>query len=466
MTKLGQVILRDTRANQPAAGVEGRLYYVTDELVLERDSGSVWESVSSAGFTNPMTTAGDIIKGGSAGAPQRLAIGSSGDVLTVSAGAPAWAPSSSGPPSHAYFDQACALLEPLAIEPAQIGTFSYVIGSSETKYMLAAWNCRVGSTGRIETRDIRNPLPLRNITIVGIASTSIAAFIDPTLPTYADSWTTYYDRLLALTTFDTKYLAITGLSGGANTKFVFLPGPYGTIITNITTFNYTWTAPTAQGIASGDFPVQYELGDANTDWVRFSNTMMFPVSKFIVRSFEAGFSGGVGTAAGSVAYVLLPSTWGAVTDPNTYLFRDDFMGATLDTGSTWTRSQSTTGNIEIDTNFAWCKAIGNGSWGTNGAYSQFSTSRAAGKVFECDVYGNVNNTYSGSDFPNLMVGWSDGGGQADTNFSHAVDFTSFGGAVALFVFENGTSRGAVGSGYTAGHIYRVRITLGSSNDAT
>ena len=47
MTKLGEVILRDTRAAQPAAGIEGRLYYVTDELVLERDSGSAWQSYST-----------------------------------------------------------------------------------------------------------------------------------------------------------------------------------------------------------------------------------------------------------------------------------------------------------------------------------------------------------------------------------------------------------------------------------
>ncbi len=56
MTKLGQVILRDTRANQPAAGVEGRLYYVTDETVLERDSGSVWQDVSTAGGAGTVTS--------------------------------------------------------------------------------------------------------------------------------------------------------------------------------------------------------------------------------------------------------------------------------------------------------------------------------------------------------------------------------------------------------------------------
>ena len=41
-------------------------------------------------MTNPMTTAGDMITGASAGAPQRLAVGSSNQALIVSAGAPAW----------------------------------------------------------------------------------------------------------------------------------------------------------------------------------------------------------------------------------------------------------------------------------------------------------------------------------------------------------------------------------------
>lgn len=45
--KLNQVIVRDTRSNQPSASIEGRLYYVTDENVLERDSGSDWENIEA-----------------------------------------------------------------------------------------------------------------------------------------------------------------------------------------------------------------------------------------------------------------------------------------------------------------------------------------------------------------------------------------------------------------------------------
>jgi len=367
-----------------------------------------------------------------------------------------------GAASHTYFAQACALLEPLAIEKNQLSTFSYVIGSSATKYLISAWNCRVGASGRIDMRDMRlDPLPLRNITVVGIDSGSTASFIDPALPTYADPWTTYYNRLETLTTLATKYLAIASLNGAANTQFNFLPGPYGNIITAITTFNYTWTAVMAAGTTS-DLPLQDELGDAATDWVRFANTLRVPISKSNVRAVEAGFSGGVGTAAGSVLYVILPSTWGAVTDPNTYLFRDDFTGATLNTAATWTRTQSSAGNVEIDTNFAWCKIIGNGTWGANGAFSQFSTARAAGKIFQCDVAFGINDSYN-PNYPNVVVGWHDGAGHSYTDFAHGLDFTGSGASATINVFENGNSRGAVGSGWTKGHIYRVRITLAASS---
>lgn len=46
--------------------------------------------VTSGGFTNPMTTAGDIITGGSGGTPGRLGVGSNGQVLTVASGVPSW----------------------------------------------------------------------------------------------------------------------------------------------------------------------------------------------------------------------------------------------------------------------------------------------------------------------------------------------------------------------------------------
>jgi hypothetical protein len=61
-------------------------------------SGGVITSTSSGGMTNPMTTAGDIIYGGTSGTPTRLAGGTSGYVLTSNGAtsAPSWQAATGG----------------------------------------------------------------------------------------------------------------------------------------------------------------------------------------------------------------------------------------------------------------------------------------------------------------------------------------------------------------------------------
>ena len=54
------------------------------------DLDFVW-SADAAGMTNPMTTTGDTIYSSSGSTPARLGIGTTGQVLTVAAGLPAWA---------------------------------------------------------------------------------------------------------------------------------------------------------------------------------------------------------------------------------------------------------------------------------------------------------------------------------------------------------------------------------------
>ena len=53
------------------------------------DMDFVW-SADAAGMTNPMTTTGDTIYSSSGSTPARLGIGTTGQVLTVSSGLPAW----------------------------------------------------------------------------------------------------------------------------------------------------------------------------------------------------------------------------------------------------------------------------------------------------------------------------------------------------------------------------------------
>lgn len=98
-----EAALQELGAGGGGAGALDDLTDVTittpaDGQVLTYDSGTgEWVNENSAsGFSNPMTTAGDIIKGGTAGVAERLAIGTNGHVLTVVSGAPAWAAASGG----------------------------------------------------------------------------------------------------------------------------------------------------------------------------------------------------------------------------------------------------------------------------------------------------------------------------------------------------------------------------------
>jgi len=59
------------------------------------DLDFVW-SADAAGMTNPMTTTGDTIYSSSGSTPARRAIGTTGQVLTVSGGVPTWATPASG----------------------------------------------------------------------------------------------------------------------------------------------------------------------------------------------------------------------------------------------------------------------------------------------------------------------------------------------------------------------------------
>jgi hypothetical protein len=71
----------------------------TTGQVLKKNSNTdmdfVW-GADSAGMTNPMTTTGDTIYSSSGSTPARLAIGSTGNVLTVAGGVPTWAAPASG----------------------------------------------------------------------------------------------------------------------------------------------------------------------------------------------------------------------------------------------------------------------------------------------------------------------------------------------------------------------------------
>lgn len=102
----GAVSAATTTTNWDNATDYWRLYSVvcgastvtswSDVRAIGQYTGSGSGGGGGGGMTNPMTTAGDLITGGASGAPGRLGVGSSGQVLKVIGGAPAWAAEGGG----------------------------------------------------------------------------------------------------------------------------------------------------------------------------------------------------------------------------------------------------------------------------------------------------------------------------------------------------------------------------------
>lgn len=131
------------------------------------------------------------------------------------------------------------------------------------------------------------------------------------------------------------------------------------------------------------------------------------------------------------------------------LLQDHFSGASLDT-SKWSRTQSTTGFVEVEVPLGMCRMRGNGSWGSNGAFSASSWARAAGLVYEVSWLASANTS--------ACIGWHDGAGVSFADIAHGFLLQDFN----IFVFENSNNRGDVGD-YADHTLYRARFTILGSN---
>ena len=86
MSTLASVVIYDIYSNLPAAGIPGRMFYVsgggTNAGNGYRDNGSSWDLViTPGGGSSPLTTKGDIFGFDSADA--RIPVGVDGEVLTA-----------------------------------------------------------------------------------------------------------------------------------------------------------------------------------------------------------------------------------------------------------------------------------------------------------------------------------------------------------------------------------------------
>lgn len=354
-----------------------------------------------------------------------------------------------GLPGGGYAQYLAASLEPDAIEAVQKGTFTYTVNSTTTKMLLASYATRLGASGRMEQRNPQRAAHLRGCTLTGLTSSSTAILLNPQTVTYPDPWATYYARMQAILELPVYNLGFTG----TGQQKPFLPGAHGAIIVQYTCFDLAWLVLRPLGSSAYGINLWDEIHDSTTQ--RLGNTVLFPIHKKCAGLIESSATGS--SPSGSISYVLLPASWSAVTDPLSYTFRDTFMTTPLDTG-VWTRVQSTVGNVEIEAESKWCKLAGNSTWGANGLYRTATQARASGLKMVIDVFVPLDAASVGA----FMVGWGDGAGSGVANFSHGLNFAAAG---VINVFENSNARGTVGSGYTVGCIYRVRITLSGANSA-
>ena len=133
-TTLGDISYRSSTAN-----VNTRLPLGTAGQVLKVNSGATapeW-ATDASGMTNPMTTTGDTIYSSSGSTPARLAIGSTGNVLTVVAGVPAWqAPAGGGKVLQVVYGSSTTATTVSGTTYADTGLSASITPSSATSKVL------------------------------------------------------------------------------------------------------------------------------------------------------------------------------------------------------------------------------------------------------------------------------------------------------------------------------------------
>lgn len=350
-----------------------------------------------------------------------------------------------------FYQKQNALLEPSLTEKPLTGDFNYT--PTGPRWVLASFATSLAATGRLEVRNPQTPLWMKDCSLVGLQSLlqnspSYALINNPYGFIYENPEADYFRRMALLDLQKVQFQPFPT----PQTQYPFFPGPYGTLITNVTSFDY------GAGIFGGNFgqgAINWatELWDDATGAIRYDQPMSLVLAKGTIGWIETQVSrgGGLDGNAG-IAYVLLPKQWSMIdTLARSYVFRDDFMGAALDP-LVWTVSETTPGNISINTSFAAVQGIGANAW-TNGMYSVDSYLRAKRYSYVADGW------VPPSGVGNVVFGLSNGAGVNYTDFLHGLSISNTGTAV----IENGVFTG-IGS-LEVGSLYRLRVTPGLVNGA-
>jgi hypothetical protein len=148
-------------------------------------------------ITNSMataiTTAGDLIKGTGSGTFARLGIGSTGQVLTVSGGAPAWAAAPTGKIAQVIFGQTSSTVSNSTSTYADTGLTATITPSSATSTILVLVNqngvfkSNGNSLNNNEVKLLRGATTLINTMTGGYTNTALNNNVGAVSASYLDS---------------------------------------------------------------------------------------------------------------------------------------------------------------------------------------------------------------------------------------------------------------------------------------
>lgn len=182
MTSIRDLIVGGT------AGAPTRLAGPTSEGMVLTRIGNALAWAIATGFANPMTAGGDMIIGGTNGAAARLAGGTAGQVLTMVAGAPAWVTPSSGGGGTGDFKKDGSVQMTKALNEAPVYEFAAETENITDAAIAAANTIKVLGSGRIDYMDYGASSKLgsrRTLIFAGVRTLKHAAS-DLILPRGAD----------------------------------------------------------------------------------------------------------------------------------------------------------------------------------------------------------------------------------------------------------------------------------------
>jgi len=226
----------------PAADWSNNSHKITSLASGSASSDAAAFGQTLAGGTGtPMTTAGDLITGGASGVPQRLAVGSAGQVLGVSGAAPAWLTPSGEflrtPSQYAPGTQTAATVSTTtmaAFDSTNINTGSFTVPASGSVLVSASFVLDFSLSSKVVA--------------VGLAEHGGVTPIIGNLVLFMDNGANIARPVLA------QFL-ITGLVAASTHNLDLLGAATSGATASILAFGQSTTTPTLTGVANAGAPV-------------------------------------------------------------------------------------------------------------------------------------------------------------------------------------------------------------------